>query len=334
MMLEGLQNYNNSPESENVHKEHLIINGAEVDVVDVVPENQKDEVPVLVLPGWGATMESFMPGIKVLNDKERRVISLNHPRTGGDISSSYSEDIDEWYKKRGQDYPDWPIEELRKAHTILGLIDEKKLEKVDAIAHSEGAINLCIAAMLHPEKFTGRTLVLVNPAGLIGDDSIFRLQKGAGATTSRTETISEIPVTEAETEYLESTKHITPDYMKENPLRAAKEIWAISKARIEDMLRYLHEKGIRIIVIGAVDDTMFPMGTRQETKDEEGNTRFEFVGDKGMQKNVKADFVDGFLSVRGGHMQIQVHPELYMSAAEKMLTKPKEKPEEESDSTL
>jgi hypothetical protein len=45
-----------------------------------------------------------------------------------------------------------------------------------------------------------------------------------------------------------------------------------------------------------------------------------------MQENVKADFIDGFLSVRGGHMQIQVHPELYMSAAEKMLEQPKEKP--------
>ncbi|MFZ1019600.1 MAG: alpha/beta hydrolase [Minisyncoccia bacterium] len=304
-MLEGLHNKNDFFESKGAKKERLVINGAQVDTVDIKPENQKDEVPVLVAPGWGATMESFKPGLKVLSEKGRRAISLDQPRKGGTIPDSHNEEVEKWYKEKGEKYPDWPNEELRKAQTILGLLEQKNLDKVDVIAHSEGAINVCIAAMLHPEKFTGRTIVLYSPAGVIGKDNILRLQKGAGANKSRTESISHIPVTEAETEYLKSTTHITPDYMKANPLRMVKELWAISQADIEEMLRYLREKGIKIVIIGAVDDTMFPM-------------------DK-MQKNVKKDFVDGFLSVRGGHMQIQVHPELYMSAAESMLTQPKEK---------
>jgi pimeloyl-ACP methyl ester carboxylesterase len=294
-------------------RERFTINGAQVESVDIKPEHQKDEVPVLVAPGWGATMESFEPGFEVLAKKGRRVISLDHPRKGGNIHDSYNEDIEKWYQEKGQKYPDWPSEELRKAQTILGLLEEKKLDKVDVIAHSEGAINVCIAAMLHPEKFIGRTIILYSPAGLIGKDSIFRLQKGAGANTASTKSISEVPITYAETEYLKSTTHITPDYMKANPIRALKETWTISQARIEDMLRYLREKGIRIIVVGAVDDTMFPMGSATQAG--------------GMQKNVKKDFIDGFLAVKGGHMQIQVHPEIFMSAIETMLPKPKESTE-------
>lgn len=274
-------------ESQFARKEEFNINGAIVESVDIKPENPKSEIPVLVAPGWAATMDSFKPGMKVLMENERRVISLNHPRKGGTILDSLNEEIE----KNSS-------EELRKAHTILGLLEQKGIEKIDVIAHSEGAINVSIAAMLHPEKF--RNIVLYAPAGLIGNDTLFRLIKGSMGTTPRTETMSIIPETDIEKEYLEVTKNIGSDYQMANPLRAGKEVLAISQAQIEDMLRYLRGRGIKIVVIAAVEDTMFPM--------------------EKYQKNVDSSFVDGFLSVRGGHMQIQVHPELYMGAAESMLT--------------
>ena len=289
----------------NFESEHFDIDGTEVDSIDVIPENQKDEVPVLVAPGWGATIESFKPSIKVLADKGRRVISLSHPRQGGIVPDLHNIEIEEWYQKRNKEYPDWPTEELRKANTILELLDHKNLDKVDVIAHSEGAINLCIAAMLHPEKFEGRTIILYTPAGLIGKDTFFRLKRGGKENRERPQSISGIPVTITETEQLELMKNVLSDYVKANPLRAFKETLAMAKTQIQDMLRYLHEKGIKIIIIGAVDDAIFPM--------------------ERLQTNVKADFIDGFLSVSGGHKQLQVHPELYMSAAEKMLAQPEEK---------
>ena len=91
-------------ESPIAHKESFVINGAKVDTIDVKPEKQKIEVPVLVAPGWGATMKSFEPAIKVLADKERRVISLDHPRKGGTVPDSHNPEIEEWYKDRGQKY--------------------------------------------------------------------------------------------------------------------------------------------------------------------------------------------------------------------------------------
>ena len=110
--------------------------------------------------------------------------------------------------------------------------------------------------------------------------------------------------------------------MKANYIRAAKEVFDISRVRIDEyMLRYLKEKGIKVIVVGGVDDTMFPMGTYEEKKDETENPRLELVGDKGMQKNVKGNSVAGVVSTIGGHMQIQVNSKEFMSAIETMLPK-------------
>lgn len=288
-------------ESKNVHKEHFVVNGAEVDAIDVKPENPKTEIPVLVAPGWGATMKNFESGIEVLVKKGRHVLSLDHPRRGGTVPDSHNKEIEEWYKKKGKEYPGWPSAELRKANTILGLLEQKKLDKVDAIAHSEGAINVCIAAMLHPEKFTDRTIVLYNPAGIIGKDTLPRLVKGALANPGHPQSISEIPVTETETKRLKLAADEARKYVIKNPSRGLEEIMAISQAQIEDMLRYLREKGIKIIIVGAVDDTYFPMERMQKNK------------------NVKyLDTVDGFLSVTGAHDQLKVD-DRYISAIESML---------------
>lgn len=287
----------NSFETQFAHKETFLINGATVESVDISPDDLKTEIPVLVAPGFAATMDSFKPGIKTLVEDKRRVISLDHPRRGGTIPKTLDEEIEK--------YPD---EELRKAHTILGLLEQKGIEKIDVIAHSEAAINVAIAAVLHPEKF--RSIVLYSPSGLIGNDNLFRLVKGVMTHPARPESMSGFPVTEAEEEYLASTKNIGPDYQKANPLRAIKEVLAISQVETKDMLTYLREKGVKVVVIAAVDDTFFPM--------------------EGMQKNVDTSFVDGFLSVRGGHMQIQVHPELFMGAAESMLTALEEKIKKEN----
>jgi pimeloyl-ACP methyl ester carboxylesterase len=332
-MLDKIPQIKSSPEddffeSKDVHKERFLINGAQVDSIDVIPKTLKTEIPVLVAPGWGATMENFKPAIEVLANKNRRVISLNQPRRGGEIPNlDYNnKELEEWYKKKGKKYPKFPSEFLRQANTVNGLLDQKKLDKVDVITHSMGGPAVCIAAMLHPEKFAGRTIVLYSPAGLIGKDSLPRLMRGTMTQLDHPDSISKIPVTKTEEERLKLAGDNAQAHGKANPFRALKEVIAISQAQIEDMLRYLHEKGIRIIVVGAVDDTYFPMGDVKEEIDEEGNVKKRyFVGNKGMQKNVKPDFIDGFLSVSGGHEQIKTHPEIYIKAIESMLTTIEEK---------
>jgi pimeloyl-ACP methyl ester carboxylesterase len=302
-------------ESPIAHKKRLNINGAEVDTVSITPENLKTDVPVFVLHGWGATMESFKPGIEILAEKERPVVSLDFPRRGGTIPNSFNKEIEEWYGNKGQPFPEWyrnrnsfiKSEFLRQAHIVDGVIEQEKFSKADVIAHSMAGPSIVIEAMLHPEKFAGRTIILTNSAGLIGNDSFNRLRKGAAENKSRTPTTEGIPVTEKEIDYLKSTKHITGDYIKAGPIRAIKEVVRdIPGAQIDEyMLRYLKEKGVKVIVVGAAEDTMFPM---------DGN-----------QKNIKEESIAGFVSTIGGHMQIQVNSKEFMSALETMLPQPEQK---------
>jgi pimeloyl-ACP methyl ester carboxylesterase len=303
-------------EAQYSRKKQLEINGADVDTVSITPENKKTDVPVFVLHGWGANMDSFEPAMKVLAEKGRPVMSLDFPRKGGELPDWYNKDIAEWYETNGIEnpVPSWPKEFLRESNTLYELIKNNKTEKADMVAHSMGGIVAVMTAMMHPEKFAGRTIILTNSAGLIGKDSFSRLQKGAGANKSRTETVSGIPVTKEEIDYLDSTKNITNEYIGlDNPLknikkilRAGKEVWSISQFQItEDMLRYLKDKGIKVIVASAVEDTMFPM--------------------EGMQKNVPGGEVAGFVSMRGGHMQIQVNSKEFMSGLETMLPQPEKK---------
>jgi len=209
----------------------------------------------------------------------------------------------------------YPTEVMRKALNILGVLDQKGIEKTDVIAHSEGAINTVIAATLHPEKF--RNIVLFAPAGLIGEDKFIRLLQGFAGQAKRAETLSEkplaqvegqagytywpeIPVTEIEKQVASKAAREAVKYLVKNPIRGVNEARGIAKIQIHDMLRYLHGKGIGIVVMSGVDDPVFPMNN--------------------MQQIAKIDMLNGFVSLRGGHGEIGNHPERYMAAAEEMLT--------------
>ena len=278
-------------------------------LLDIRPDNPKTEVPVLLAHAWGCTNEVYKPAIRTLSESGRRVMSLDHPRIGGDINKRASREVLEKY----------PNEEVRKAYDILDLLNRKGIEKTDVVAHSEAAINIAIAATLHPEKF--RNIVFYGPAGLIGEDTFTRLLKGFAGQSKRAESLkatpaaektsgfSEIPITETEKKVAAAAAKEAIKYFAKNPVRAVKEAWGISKSQIHEMLRYLHEKGIGIVVMAAVDDPVFQM--------------------EQMQKIAKTDMLDGFLSVRGGHGEIGNHPELYMAAAEKMLTALEEKKKKE-----
>lgn len=312
------------------HKETLRINDVDVEIGEYIPEKPKSEVPVLIAPGWSDTVEVHEKGMKILADEGRRSLSLSHPRHGGTIAETFNEEAEK--------YPD---EEMRKAQSLLGFLEQKNIEKVDVVAHSEGAINACIAAMLQPEKF--RSIILYAPAGLIGNDNLLRLMWGTMIHAKRKdlETLSGFPITEEENEQDALIGRENAKYITENPLRALKETIAISRVQIQDILRYLRSKGVNIVVMAAVEDTFFPMGEVEETKDEQGNVvRREFVEGRGMQKNIDSSFVDGFLSIRGGHMQFKSNPEIMMPVVGSIFTtlevrdEKKRKVEEESNLSI
>ena len=297
------------------NREMIETAGGTAEVIDVTPENLKDDIPVLFAPAWACTLPIYEPAIKTLTGEGRRTLSLNHPRYGGEMD--LTEEENELVKE-------YPTEEVRKALTLRDILNQKSIEKVDVIAHSEGAINAAIAALLHPEKF--RNIVFFGPAGLIGDDNAKRLLQGfahqGDAKPSldeiapslevseeekvRTDTVGSVPIRYPKISVGEDVKEAMSavpmelaKYTLGNPVRSVKEGYGMSQAHIEGLIAKLRERGIGIVVMSAVDDPVFPT--------------------ERMATLLKKGSVDGFLSVRGGHGQIGENPERYMVAANQML---------------
>ena len=247
--------------------------------IDIKPEKEKSPVPVLFAPGWAITPKILERSLEVLAGKGRRAISLAHTR----------ENV---LKETQKGYP---LEELQKTFALLSLLEEKGIEKTDAIAYSEGGINLSIAAAEFPEKF--RNIVYLAPAGIIGKDKFPKLLGRFNAQSIKT-TFGAIAKLETRKPVLNYWMEFKK-YIKNLPL-SLKESVAISQADILQMMKDLKKMGIGISVVHGVDDKIFPM--------------------EKVQENIKKQHVDGFYSVKGGHHEIFLHPEKYIGLVEKALT--------------
>jgi pimeloyl-ACP methyl ester carboxylesterase len=294
------------------------------EVGDFTPEGMKDKMPVFLAPGWGcgletykATLKQFFDGGEVDGGKplnKRRIISLTHPRIGGGMESSMN--TEEFSKK-------YPTAELRKALNILEILEEKGIEQVDIVAHSEGALNIAIAASMYPEKF--RSIVFFGPAGMMEQENWLRLGKGFAAQNTRPESLKarpadedhearpEIPINQAEMDSAKAAIKNLASYLAKNPGRSISEVVAMKKNHqmTKDLLPYLHDLGIGIAVMSAESDPVFP---QEEVRKAAGN------------------IVDTFISVRGGHGEIGGHPEFVVTTAEaalEQLAKKKKTPEQE-----
>jgi len=248
-------------------KEVIQTTAGPTEIVDIKPLFPKDTVPILLAPGWGDTPQSYKESLKVIHDGNRRVLSVSHPRRGENITG---------------EYPDYPMAEIRKMQSLIGVISQKNLGKVDVIAHSEGAINAIIAATLHPDKF--RNIVLVSPGGLIGEDKLRKL-----VTRMHVSSIHDI------TQAMRSFHEIGPltnagvamaKYFLNNPNRAREELKAIAKSDILEMIKNLHDGGIGIAIIQGEDDPIFPISRIGEVLRD------------------SKDSIDGFYSFKGGHNKI------------------------------
>ena len=84
-----------------------------------------------------------------------------------------------------------------------------------------------------------------------------------------------------------------------HPIQGLEEAMAISQVQLEDTLQELHNNGVGIAIVSGVNDPVFPM--------------------KRLQKIVKRNMIDGFVSVAGGHDEIHLQPK-YARAAEQLIT--------------
>lgn len=281
------------------NKDNLVeLNGKKIRVVDIAPAERKTEVPTLIMPGFSATPEALKDSILRTAEAGRRVISAYAPH-GIEVQ-----------EERGADLPE---AEARKLEMMMRLIDAKGPDKVNVIANSESSIYVAAAAMLYPEKFSH--IVFVEPAGLIGEDSFLELIKRVLAD------IKEEKTHDAEKEKVAypSPASVGIKSVLSNIRASIKEVQAIAQADIFTALEKIHESGIGVSIIHAVDDKVFPMDRVQQKMEEkirERMGRLEEMAGIGM--------IDGFYSVTGTHNSIYQY-EPYGRVAEQALSALEEK---------
>jgi len=278
------ENINSKPtlEQQFATREIIELPGQDIEVVDLEPENLKTEVPVVLGVGWGGEPDAYKNNLLYLANKGRRTIAL-------DAVHGIDNDIE---TENDTDFPDI---EMRKVAALLEVLTKKSIDKVDAVAYSEGGIYVTLAAILYPEKF--RNLVLVNPGGLVGQDNEFRLT--AGFLKDLVKHFVEVV---GNKEFLKRFGIFYGGMAKSAAIdlsKAIKEISAISDSQVQDLLKNIKEQGIGISIIHGVDDSAFPMGKMQEV--------------------VKPDQVDGFYSVKGAHGDFVIQAEKYTEIVDQAL---------------
>lgn len=219
----------------NKHERVVESSFGKVNVKEFSPENPESQVPVFILPGWSENPEVLEGSMDVFYKNDRRVFSFDHPRGAGE--------------------PEPTSEELRKALTVLELIESQGLGRVDAVAHSEGAINVLIAASLRPEYF--RNIVMMAPAGLIGKDSFINTIGRFSVKNVRNvfrAFLGQEPVAPTIKGLVEGAK-----YIAKNPRRAVREIKEISQTEIQDTIKDLSSNAdIKFALLQSQSDVGFP----------------------------------------------------------------------------
>jgi pimeloyl-ACP methyl ester carboxylesterase len=254
----------------------------DIDIYDVKPSHAKAAPPVILAPGWGGTPEMYKRNMLTLVHRGRRALAAKAPR-GIDFAEQFP-------FKSGLS-----AQAKNRAGLLIFTLNAKGIERADAIGHSQGCIDLVYAARSFPERFN--SIVLVDPAGLIANDSSWQLcirfladAIGSCLDSVRTRSIRQ-PLVSA-------FREIASSFIRD-PLGALSGIHSMVDSHLQDALLELRDSNVGLSIIHGVSDGVFPINRVQQAIDRR--------------------MFHGFLSVRGRHGQFQLEPTLFTALAEQLL---------------
>lgn len=336
---ENLQRRRNSLNEQYDHPEIIKVKdkdgretGETIEVVDIKPDNLKDEVPIVYFKGFSSGNEAYRNFLVEMGMLGNRVIAMENPHG---IDSSR---ITDGEKKSALQYQnDLPDIELRKTAMVLETLEHKEdIQKIDIVAHSEGAIYSIIFAMMHPEKV--RSIILMDPAGFIKNDSFLDLIKRSVADANLQgqnikKKIAGIdprqayhPDKEPDQEELKQIgleaqanskagMHAWLKAWTTGPLKNIEAIQAIANSDITPALEYLRKEcNITIGMCHGVEDATF-----DNLANEEGSDKRRHM------KNLKPGMLDLLMSTNETHTPFTQNPGRYAPAIDLLRTGLKKK---------
>jgi len=259
-----------------------------VKVVDILPIKFSDSTPIMLAPGWSENPSAYKDSIKLMSGEGRRVLSVRYP----------------WRVSKAED-SGFPQVELQKAKLLLDVLHAKGIRRADVIAHSEGAINALIAAMIEPSMF--RNITLDKPAGLSGKGSKIGLINRFLSLMKQETKLRPWLSTDPNAALASGLR--VAHYIAGNPLKVLKELDTMTSFDIKELIQDLREKGIMFSVIAGIDDPLFPVREQLKALQEKFETRDKTP-------------LEGFYSVRDpdlrydlGHNALSLRPEKHTALA-------------------
>ena len=233
--------------------------GEQVPLHYMRPQEPKSDVPVIMVPGWTGNALQWKGTMRQLVSHGRRAMVMDAPH-----GVRYNRDVQERVDK-ATDRATYV--EYRKVAAIMAALDSRKVEKTDAVAHSEGCIDLIMAALAYPERF--RTIVLTHPAGMIGEgpfpfiSMLYRNQTGdvpamnaAHEARKRGDPAHTFDIHRDDPVEVDTiTPALKGPYGIQNTIV---ELYSVAWVQIAELLREVKAKGVNVVVMASGDDQMFP----------------------------------------------------------------------------
>lgn len=260
-------------------------------------EKEKKGLPILIAPGFTEGIETLELNLEHLAERGLHALTFDAPQ-GISREGEFPIELANLGEMALHEY------ETKKALALLEVVEQKKIEgKIDAIGHSEGCIYLVLAALARPEKF--RTLLLVNPGGMVGQDTFFSLISRAYDHVKQERRVAQQdPVI---LKRLKKGKFERRLNLAASLVEGATSPRAVACTQIEELLVILKKKGVHIVIAHSVDDLIFPMDRVQEISAKMAKKQDTHSGKD--EEVEEGTYLDGFYSIRGGHNDFFLNPE-------------------------
>ncbi len=246
-------------------------------------ERNREKAPVIIVPGWTESPELFEGVTRKLEEKGRSISVFEFDKIAHETDQQLESELKSASILQ------------REAAALVRLVAQSGVP-MDIVAHSKGAIVAALAASQRPELF--HSLILVNPAGMVENDSLIKLV-GRFARKSQ-DLLNKVFTGSLPRQRITGFYMGAAEQIRQNPGTIVKEALEIPYTNIVHLLRFVRSSGVKVGVVHSVDDHGFPMKMVQ-------------------QGGITSKDVDGFMSANGVHDSVWLQTEEYNVTIEEFL---------------